>query len=72
MTNADKLKKFARDIIRESFDSSDVDSDVIISKAQECGLLDKAKYDPKIHGESEYSEEGDPWYTFSNILKVKS
>ena len=64
------LKRFARCILLEIFDGYD-DWDYI--KIQDIaiglGLAIKTKYDPAVHGRSDYYETGDDWYVLAPFLE---
>lgn len=67
------LAGFAKWAVGCSFDGSDVDGGDIQSMAVKFGILTEVKYDPDVHGESEFSEyhePGDPWYVFSDAFKA--
>ncbi|MEH2508725.1 hypothetical protein V1291_000079 [Nitrobacteraceae bacterium AZCC 1564] len=40
----------------------DLDGGSVQDKAESLGLLSKVKYDPELHGESDFSEPGDDWF----------
>lgn len=66
-----KLINFSRWVIQEGpFLGCDVDGSDIQDKAAELGLLEKTKYDPEVHGSSDYcdAEPGDPWFVFTSVL----
>jgi hypothetical protein len=70
MTDIEKLKKFARTIIQDSFNGGDVCGGEIQELGVSLGLLTKTCYDPKIHGTPDYDAmPGDDWYVFSDLIK---
>jgi hypothetical protein len=67
-TDIEKLKAFAKAVIRLSWEGCDI-GDEVQEEALRYGLLAKTIYDPKTHGESDCAEPGDPYYVFSDQLK---
>lgn len=64
---AGDLHKFAREIIRDSWEGCD-GGDIIQELAVKHGLIKSEPFDPKVHGTSAECEPGDTWYTFSGPL----
>lgn len=69
----DRLRAFAREIIRGAWEGSDADGGDVQELAAKLGLIEKVPFDPKIHhGEdAEWCKPGDDWYVFSEILREK-
>jgi len=72
-----QLVKFAVWCLKEGpFDEarSELDSIDMLKKAMELGIVEKTKYDPTIHGESDGADPGDDWYVpvFDVVSLMKS
>ena len=63
-----KLAKFIAWTIREnSWLGGTLDGGEVQDKAVEMGILVKTKYDPKIHGGTDWGAvQGCPWFVFSD------
>ena len=65
-----ELKKFALWALGEVLRGHDLDCWEVEDNALELGLLKEVKYDPAIHGPSDYDvQPGEPWYVLSDSLK---
>lgn len=64
----DKALGFSAEIIRIAFDGGNADGGQIQEIGVKHGLLAAVEYDPELHGECDWAEPGDDWYTFTSIL----
>lgn len=71
MSDAEKIAvAFIKDILAEYWpDCCGIDGETIQSIGEKTGVMVRVKYDPGIHGESEYDcEPGDDWFVLNPIL----
>jgi hypothetical protein len=59
-------RAFAHAIIDASWMDAEVEGDVIQQLAEDCGIIQKTKYDPAIHGDvgREFADPGDDWFEY--------
>jgi len=70
---AQAAKEFVRLVFEEYWpDCFDIDGADIQAMGVKAGIFSESKYDPKKHGESDYAEPGDTWYTLRRGIKRPS
>lgn len=72
---ANSLVEFARWAIAEgAWQGGDLEGGDIQNKAHKLGLIELVPggYNPEVHGEDDYAELGDPYFTFAPILQKEN
>ena len=67
-----QLAEFVRWAIEDGpFEGCHLDGGDVQEKAVKFGILERTKYDPAVHGESDCgADPGDEWFVFSEAFKA--
>jgi hypothetical protein len=73
MSVTEKLAEFARWALEDgSWQGRDLEGSDVQRKALALGIIKEVKYDPEVHGVSEFDEvkPGDPWFVLSGEVEA--